>query len=214
MEALEYEARTLVEALDANPAARSLFEGRIGADRYVYYLVQTYHYVRWTTPLLSDAGLRMKQLGHHPELAELLLRKASEERGHERWLLADLKNLGWSAERVERVEGSPAVNAYIAWNRYTALSGEPTAFLGTAYVLEHLSVQRAGRAVERLLAARLIPNIRKAVTFLRGHADADVDHVAELASVFRSLKDVQEQSALLLSARITRALYPGFFSQG
>jgi thiaminase len=211
--ALEQEARALVEELDVHPAARRLFEGSIDADSYAHYLVQSYHYVRWTAPLLAEAGHRMNRLGQHLRLAELLLQKASEERGHERWLLADLKNLGWPARRVENAKRSPAVEAYIAWNRYTALSGVPTAFLGTAYVLEYLSAQRAGRTVERLLAADAIPNIRKAVTFLRGHADADVHHVAELASVLRSLTDPREQSVLLLSARTTRALYTGFFSE-
>jgi pyrroloquinoline quinone (PQQ) biosynthesis protein C len=212
--ALEHEARTLLEELDTHPAARRLFEGSIDADSYAHYLVQTYHYVRWTTPLLAEAGHRMKRLGRHPALRELLLQKAKEERGHERWLLADLKNLGWPTRRVENTERSPAVDAYIAWNRYTALSGVPTAFLGTAYVLEYLSVQRASRTVERLLAANTIPNIRKAVTFLRGHGNADGAHVAELASVLRSLTDPREQSALLLSARTTRALYTGLFADG
>jgi pyrroloquinoline quinone (PQQ) biosynthesis protein C len=214
LDALEYEARTLVEELNAHPAARRLIDGSIDASSYAHYLVQTYHYVRWTTPLLAKAGHRMKRMGWHPRLAELLLQKSAEERGHERWLLADLKNLGWSAERVEGMEQSPAVNAYIAWNHYTTLSGVPAAFLGTAYVLEYLSVQHASRTVERLLAVNTIPNIRKAVTFLRGHGDADGSHVAELASVLRSLTDPREQSALLLSARTTRALYTGLFSRG
>jgi pyrroloquinoline quinone (PQQ) biosynthesis protein C len=212
--ALEYEARALVEELDAHPASQRLFEGNIDTDSYVHYLVQTYHYVRWTTPLLAEAGHRMRRLGRLLPLAELLLQKASEERGHEQWLLADLKNLGWPAERVESAARCPAVTTYIAWSLYTTLSGTPIAFLGTAYVLEYLSVQRASRTVERLLAANTIPNIRKAVTFLRGHGHADTHHVAELASVLRSLTDLEEQSALLLSARTTRALYTGLFSEG
>ena len=213
MDTLEDEACTLVEELKGHPAARRLIDGSIDAGSYAHYLVQTYHYVRWTTPLLAEAGHRMKRMGWHPQLAELLLQKSAEERGHERWLLADLKNLGWPAERVEGAEQSPAVIAYVAWNRYTTLSGVPAAFLGTAYVLEYLSVQHASKTVERLLAANAIPNIRKAVTFLRGHGDADGSHVAELASVLRSLTDPREQSALRLSARTTRALYTGLFER-
>jgi pyrroloquinoline quinone (PQQ) biosynthesis protein C len=211
--ALEQEARMLVDSLDTHPAARRLFHGSIDAEGYAKWLVQTYHYVRWTTPLLARASQRMKQLGWHPELAELLLQKAAEEQGHERWLLADLKNLGWTREQVERTELRPAVVAYVAWNRFTSETGEPTAFLGTAYVLEYLSVHRAGEAVERLIARGAIPNIRKAVTFLRGHAGADGAHVAELASVLRTLTDPEEQRAILLSAHITRTLYLGLFPE-
>jgi pyrroloquinoline quinone (PQQ) biosynthesis protein C len=212
MEALEHEARTLVEELEAHPTARRLFDGSIDAAGYTRYLVQAYHYVRWTTPLLMESGERMKRSGSHTALGQLFLHKAAEERGHERWLLSDLKNLGWSAERVTAAGRCPAVNAYISWNRYTTLVGIPLAFLGTAYVLEYLAEKRAPQAVERLLAARNIPNIHKAVTFLRGHGEADGGHVAELTRLLRSMTDPSEQSALLLSARITRSLYLGLFS--
>ncbi|WP_224242291.1 iron-containing redox enzyme family protein [Hyalangium gracile] len=210
---LEHEARALVETLDTHPAARRLFDGSIDTDGYAAWLAQTYHYVRWTTPLLALSGQRMKRLGRYPVLAELLLQKASEERGHERWLLADLKNLGWTRDQVERFELRPSVAAYVAWNRFTSEAGTPTAFLGTAYVLEYLSVHRAGLAVERLLARNAIPNIHKAVTFLRGHAGADGEHVAELATVLRSLEEPEEQAAILLSARTTRALYLSLFPE-
>ncbi|MFP2926315.1 iron-containing redox enzyme family protein [Pyxidicoccus sp. 3LG] len=208
---LEQEAQGLVRELDAHPEARSLFEGTADAERYAGYLVQTYHYVRWTAPLLGLAGRRMRRLGRHPMLAELLVQKSREESGHERWLLADLRALGWSQERVEATPACSAVRAYVSWNRFTAEAGMPTAFLGTAYMLEHLSVERAGLAAQRLVERDAIPGIRRAVTFLRGHAGADEGHVAELASVLSRLEDAEEQEALLLSARTTRALYPALF---
>jgi len=214
VDALEQEGRALVRALDVHPDARRLFDGTLDVDGYAYYLTQTYHYVRWSMPMLAGAGERLRRMGRYPRLAELLLQKAAEEHGHERWLLADLKNLGWSAERVEAAEQAPAVNAYIGWNLYTSRAGVPTAFLGTAYVLEYLSVTRASGAVERLIETDAIPNIRKAVTFLRSHGAVDGDHVAELTSVLRTLTDREEQSAVLLSARTTRVLYPGFFREG
>jgi pyrroloquinoline quinone (PQQ) biosynthesis protein C len=141
----------------------------------------------------------------------LLLQKASEERGHERWLLADLRNLGWTPGQVHRTARCPSVEAYVAWNRFTAEAGAPLAFLGTSYVLEYLSVHRASAAADRLVARGAIPNIHKALTFLRGHADADGDHVTELREVLRSLTNPREHAALVLSARTTRALYPGLF---
>ena len=210
---LEHEARMLLTELDAHPSARRLFDGSIDTRDYIHYLVQTYHYARWTTPLLAEAGQRMKRLGRHSRLGDLLLQKAHEEHGHERWLLADLKNLGWSAERVERTVPNPAVTAYIAWNRFTSRCGRPEAFLGTAYVLEYLSVHRASQAVQRMLAAGHIPHLRKAVTFLRAHGTADTGHVAELTALLGPLTDREEQSALLLSARATRVLYLGLFAE-
>ncbi|RKH58221.1 iron-containing redox enzyme family protein [Corallococcus llansteffanensis] len=211
LSSLRHEARMLVRELDAAPGARRLFEGRILQEDYAHYLVQTYQYVRWSTQFLTESGERMKREGRHTALADLLLQKSAEENGHEKWLLADLKNLGWTAERVEHAPVCSAVRAYVEWNRFTTLSGVPTAFLGTAYVLEYLSVERAPASVDRLIAESGIPNIHKAVTFLRGHGAADGDHVAELELVLRALTSPEEQAALLLSARTTRALFPSFF---
>jgi len=209
---LEHQTRTLLEELDAHPEARRLCDGSIGKDGYVQYLIQTYHYARWTTPLMAEAGRRMKRLGKHSRLGKLLLQKSDEERGHEFWLLSDLRNLGWSRERVERQTPNPAVTAYVAWNRFTSRCGRPEAFLGTAYVLEYLSVHRASQSVERMLAANTIPNIRKAVTFLKAHGTADERHVEELTSLLSPLSDPEEQAALLLSASTTRVLYLGLFA--
>jgi thiaminase len=210
---LENEARELIHQLDAHPRVRQLFEGTLDAAAYAHYLVQTYHYVRWTTPLLALAGRRMAVRGRHPALASLLLHKAKEETGHERWLLADLRNLGWSSEAVEHAPRCAAVEAYVAWNRFTAEAGSPTAFLGTAYMLEALSASRAGASARNLVEHGAIPGIRRAVTFLRGHGDADEGHVAELATLLGALTAPEEQEALLLSARTTRALYPGLFEE-
>ncbi|MFP2897135.1 iron-containing redox enzyme family protein [Corallococcus sp. 4LFB] len=213
LDSLRHEARMLVRELDATPGARRLFEGRIRQDDYAHYLIQTYQYVRWSTEFLTESGERMKREGQHTALADLLLQKSREENGHERWLLQDLAALGWTQERVERAPVCSAVRAYVEWNRFTTLSGVPTAFLGTAYVLEFLSVNRAPGAVDRLIADSGIPNIHKAVLFLRGHGAADGDHVAELESVLRTLTSPEEQDALLLSARTTRALFPRFFRE-
>ena len=107
---LQLEAQALIEALDVHSEAQRLFDGIIDAESYAAWLAQTYHYVRWTQPLLARAGRQMKRLGRYPALAELLLQKSSEEHGHEQWLLADLKRLGWTRERVVPVQVTLSMN--------------------------------------------------------------------------------------------------------
>ncbi|TSC23659.1 iron-containing redox enzyme family protein [Corallococcus sp. Z5C101001] len=212
--ALDEEARRLVAAVDAQPDASRLLDGTLDDVGYIHYLTQTYHYARWSTPLLGEAGHRLKRLGRNPELAELLIQKSEEERGHERWLLSDLKNLGCSEGQVEATARSPAVDAYTGWNFFTSRSGVPTAVLGTAFVLEYLSQTRAGVWAERLQAVSSIPNIHKSVTFLRSHGALDGDHVAEMVEILGRLTDREDQAAILLSARATRSIYPGIFREG
>ncbi|MBU8898335.1 heme oxygenase [Corallococcus sp. H22C18031201] len=208
---LDEEARGLVAAVDAHPDASRLFNGTIDTAGYIHYLIQTYHYARWSTPILGDAGVRLKRSGRNPELAELLIQKAGEERGHERWLLSDLKNLGCSRAQVESATRSSAVDAYTGWNFFTSRSGVPTAVLGTAYVLEYLSQTRAGVGAARLLEVAAIPNIHKSVTFLRSHGELDGDHVDEMARVLGGLTEPEDREAILLSARVVRNLYPNIF---
>jgi pyrroloquinoline quinone (PQQ) biosynthesis protein C len=212
--ALDAEARGLVAAVDAQPDASRLLDGTLDQEGYIHYLIQTYHYARWSTPLLAEAGHRLKRWGRHLELAELLIQKGEEERGHERWLLADLKNLGCPAEQVEAAARSPAVDAYTGWNFFTSRSGVPTAVLGTSYVLEYLSQTRAGLWAERLRAVAAIPNIHKSVTFLRHHGALDEGHVAEMERILGRLTDPEDQAAILFSARVARTVYPCIFREG
>ncbi|GMU03642.1 iron-containing redox enzyme family protein [Corallococcus caeni] len=210
---LDEEARGLVAAVDARPDASRLLDGTLDLEGYIHYLVQTYHYARWSTPILAEAGHRLNRLGRHPELAALLIQKGEEERGHDRWLLSDLRNLGCSEEQVEAAARSPAVEAYTGWNFFTSRSGVPTAVLGTAYVLEYLSQTRAGVWAERLKAVGAIPNIHKAVTFLRSHGALDGDHVAEMQRLLAPLTDPEDQEAILFSARVARSVYPRIFRE-
>ncbi len=211
--ALDVEARGLVAAVDARSDGRRILEGTLDKEGYIHYLIQTYHYARWSTPILAEAGERLKRQGRHPELARLLIQKGEEERGHDRWLLSDLKNLGCSEETVETAARSPAVDAYTGWNFFTSRAGVPTAALGTAYVLEYLSQTRAGVWARQLKKVSTIPNIHKSVTFLRSHGALDGDHVAEMARLFERLTEAEDQEAILFSARVARNVYPCIFRE-
>lgn len=208
---LEQEGRRLVESLDAHPEARRLFDGTIDREGYAHYLLQVYHCVRWSLPLRVGAGERLTRLGRSPWLAELLLQRALEESGREHWLLADLRNLGWPEERVKAAEPGQAADAFRSWNFFTTSEGEPTALVGTEYVLNYLSMARAGRAAEQLVQAGAIPDIRKAVMFLRHQGDTGGEHLAELTEGLRTLTGREVRAAVLLSVRLMRAVALGFF---
>jgi len=213
LESLRAEAARLAAWLGRHPGAQRLLSGMLTRDEYVDFLIQTYHYVRWTTPLLRAAARRLRAQGGPPELARLMAEKAGEEEGHDRWVLSDLRALGCPRDIELATPPSAAIAAYVAWNRFTVEEGSPLALLGTAYVLEFLSVRHAGVAVRNLLGAEAIPGIQKAVTFLRGHSTADVGHVAELEQVLLQMTDPEDCEAIVHSASTTRALYAGLFAR-
>lgn len=206
---LEHEVDLLIRGMEENPATASMRNGSASLATYRAFLTETFHYVRWTQPLLLRAGHRLRDLGKQPEMAALFMAKSEEEFGHEKWALDDLKALGVEEEDIRLSGPCSAVEAYVAWNRFMVDGTYPTGHLGTAYVLEALSVRGAQLAVDNMVRTGLIPNIKNAVGYLTGHAEADEGHVSVLAELIACLKNPAELEAILASARVTRITYLG-----
>jgi pyrroloquinoline quinone (PQQ) biosynthesis protein C len=64
-------------------------------------------------------------------------------------------------------------------------------------------------AADALRKTGRIANIADAVSYLVGHGEADVGHVAELEAVLEQVEDFSEQDAVLTSAAATRLMYAG-----
>jgi len=211
VETLDRAVHGLLQRLDALPAARRLLDGDVDGDGYASFLGQTYLYVRQTRPLLQRAGERLEASRKAPALARIFLQKAEEEDGHVAWVLADLEAIGRPFAPEDEPPPCPAVAAYVAWNHFQVEAGSPLAFLGTAYVLEALSHARAGVTADNLVERRRIPGIARGVRFLRGHADADREHVDVLGRILAVVEPEEEREVIALSAAVTSSLYLGLF---
>jgi hypothetical protein len=210
---IERGSLALVSSIDHDPLIGGVIRGDASREDYVGFLASTYHYLRWSGPLLSGAAEGLRRSGRCPWLLSVFDAKADEESPHVRWVLDDLARCGEDVERVIAAADPCAVNAYVHWSRATAEEGSP-AFLGAAYTLEFISMHRAKMAADNLRARRAIPDIDNAVSFLEGHGDADVGHIAALTDILRRVEDPRDQGAILLSSEIMCALYPRFFQPG
>ncbi|MFO0586197.1 MAG: iron-containing redox enzyme family protein [Polyangiaceae bacterium] len=208
--ALSTESLAWVHAMDADPFLGNLIRGDLTRQEYVLFLARTYHYVRWSGPILAETAEGLRRAGRYPWLVRLFEEKTEEEAPHDQWALGDLRALGVNVEIVKARSPGAAVMAYVAWSRAMAEQGSP-AFLGAAYALELISMHRAGAAAMNLCARSGIPDIDGAVSFLAGHGDADVAHIEVLHDVLRNIDDPRDQEAILLSASVLRALFPLFF---
>lgn len=200
----------LMDEVQSMPLTQALLMGKASRSSYAAFLIQSYHYVRWTRPLLALASQRLE--AKNPALASVFAQKAQEEMGHEHWIVSDLQALGLHRALLLKVPPTAAVRAYIAWNRAVVISSEPAGFLGTAYVLEALSSRFAGQVAQYLKERSGILNIENALRFLSGHGEADGAHTEALNKWLAQLGDIQSQNAVELSARVTRALYLEFFA--
>jgi pyrroloquinoline quinone (PQQ) biosynthesis protein C len=207
---IERESTALVDSIDRDPLVGSVIRGDASRAEYVAFLGATYHYIRWSGPLLAETAQGLRRSGRCPWLLEIVDAKTAEESPHDEWVLDDLRSCGVNVELVKAQPVPRAVDAYVQWSRTMAEAGSP-AFLGAAFALEFMSMHRAKRAADNLRAHRAIPRIEEAVSFLEGHGDADVGHVEQLRAILRRVEDPQDRDAIALSASVLRALYPRFF---
>jgi hypothetical protein len=210
---IEQESIALVDSIDLDPLLGRIIHGDASRGDYVQFLESTYHYIRWSGPLLAETAGGLRRSGRCPRLLEILDAKTAEETPHDGWVLDDLAKCGGDITIVQASAAPRAVETYVLWSQLMAEEGSP-AFLGAAYALEFISMQRARMAAENLRARKVIPDIEDAVSFLEGHGDADVDHIARLNDVLRWIDDPQDQAAITRSAMVLCALYPRFFHSG
>jgi hypothetical protein len=210
---IERESTALVDSIDRDPLIGSVIRGDASRAEYVAFLGATYHYIRWSGPLLAETAEGLRRSGRCPWLLAIVDAKTAEESPHDGWVLDDLRRCGENVELVKAQAAPRAVDAYVQWSRTMAQEGSP-AFLGAAFALEFMSMHRARRAADNLRARRAIPNIEEAVSFLEGHGDADIGHIEQLSAMLRRIEDPGDRDAIVLSASVMRALYPRFFQPG
>lgn len=202
---LRSEAKLLLKAVDASPVG-ALFDGTASKDFYIAFLQETFLHTRPTSANLAFASERLKKSGQAGWLADLLAEKSKEEKGHERLALADLLTLGLRERDVETAQESAPVAAYNAYCRFIAASPFPVAYLGPAYVLETLAVERGPRAAKGMNQTGNVVNIAKASVYL-GYGDEDAGHVNRLDDVLDRITNPVDQNAVLVSAAATRLMY-------
>lgn len=111
--------------------ANALLDEDLPREILVGWLLETYHYVRDFAEAIGEAAARAPD----GPLKHLLKRYADEERGHERFVLRTLENLGLSAEEV--AQSSPLVSTrLIGFLMRDLFKTEPASVLLMAALVE------------------------------------------------------------------------------
>lgn len=208
---MERDSIEWIHSMDSDPRVGAVIRGDASREEYVAFLEASYHYVKWSGSLLAKTAEGLRQRAKYSWLVGIVDQKTAEESPHDSWVLDDLRRCGANVEIVKAKAPPAAVEAYIRFSLAMAEEGSP-AFLGAAYALEVISMHRASMAARNLRDRGAIPGIEGAVTFLEGHGDADVGHIALLTEILRRIDDPRDQTAVALSAAVVRELYPRFFS--
>lgn len=182
------------------------------SELYPEFLFAIYGITASSAPAMRAAAERCSAMGIGDPLAAWLqdyyLEHATEETGHEQWLLDDLAAIGVPRERVLQRLPYASVAALVGAEYYWMLHVHPIAYLG------YIAVVEAPASIEFLEEVSRRSGIPlSAMSCHLMHAKLDPDHVADFDAALDSLPLLQHhQDLITVSAITTISLLVNVFS--
>lgn len=195
------------EALVSTDLVRDALAGKLTTERYVAFLVQAYHHVRHTVPLLMAAGARMP--ADKEWLRTALAEYIEEELGHQEWILNDIEACGYDRDRARFSAPNRATELMVAYAYHVIDRVNPVGFFGMVHVLEGTSIRVADSAADAIAVSTGLP--RKAFSYLRSHGALDIEHVQFFENLMNRIEQPEDQQQILHCASIFYHLYADVF---
>jgi len=181
----------------------------VDRDLYLKFLASAYHHVRQTCPLL---GLALSRCGEEDApLRAGLLAYLDEEKGHEAWILDDIRALGGDAEAVRTTLPAFPVRMMVAYATYAIEHVSPYAMLGMVHVLEGLSVTLARAAACAIIAGLDRDPGQGGFHYLTSHGHLDESHVALFAQLLDQIDSPERRTIIIQAAKDFYQLYGDIF---
>ncbi len=193
--------------ISSAPIIQQALAGAIDGDHYAAFLLQAYHHVRHTTPLLMACGGRLG--GAYEWLRNAVAEYIEEELGHQEWVLNDIAAVGFDKELARHSTPNPATELMVSYAYDTIARGNPVAFFGMVQVLEGTSVSIADAAADAIQRATGLPS--SAFSYLRSHGALDQDHVRFFADTMNKIDLAEDQAAIIHAAKMFYRLYGNVF---
>ena len=184
---------------------------RDGVDRAMYldFLGQAYHHVRHTCRLLSCAIAQCSD--DDQTYINSLLQYIEEEKGHEEWILDDIRDLGGDSEAVRHGQGDLPCRLMVAYVYYAIGHISPYALLGMVHGLEGMSAALALTAASTLKQSLAIEG-NAGFSYLSSHGTLDQEHVAFFQDLVNDVGDPDDQRAIIDMAKVIYQLYGDIFT--
>lgn len=183
---------------------------RSGASRelYVDFLTQAYHHVKHTFPQLAFAATRTSDETYQDALVEYM----EEERGHEKWILADIAAIGGDAQTVKDGASGIACQVMVGYTYYAIEWISPYAMLGSVHVLEGMSTLLADKAADAIQRS-LGSSKKDGFSYLRSHGALDIEHVAFFKTLVNGLTDTGTQKIVIDASKVFYRLYGDIYHE-
>lgn len=189
------------------PIIQGCLQGAVSLPSYQAFLREAYHHVSHTVPLLQACKAALPP--HHAWLNDAMDEYVEEERGHDEWILDDIRACGGDAEAVRHGQPAHATEVMVAYAYDTIARRNPLGFFGMVHVLEGTSVSLALLAADQIQKPLNLPDA--AFSYLRSHGTLDQEHTAHFALLMDRIDDPQDQAAIVHGARAFFRLYGDVF---
>ena len=206
---LQAETQDERASLLSSPIMQRCATGDITKDDYGSFLLQAYHHVKHTTPLLMSAGGRMPSSKEW--LREALAEYIEEELGHQEWVLNDLAASGYDKELARNSIPNRSTELMVSYAYDVINRVNPVGFFGMVHVLEGTSVATADAAAQNIQDAVGLPN--KAFSYLRSHGAIDVEHIKFFEGLMNKIDDRDDQAQIIHCSKVFYHLYANVFRE-
>lgn len=210
---------TLVEMTDSArrelediPKMHTMIHQGLSLGEYRAFLHDLYHVVWHFCPIMAAAAARCSD--RHRGVRYELYERIEEEKGHETWVLEDMEAVGGDTAGAKANPPSAPVQAMVGFNYFSAERVHPCSVLGMLYMLEVVSSVYAGRTSESIARAIGRDVDAGGFKFLTSHSTMDVDHLAKLNRLIKTIDDPQAQEAIINSTRVNFYQFGRMFTEG
>ncbi|MDH4093261.1 MAG: iron-containing redox enzyme family protein [Betaproteobacteria bacterium] len=199
-------------ALEEEPRIHAMIHHGLRLDEYRAFLHDLYHIVWHFCPVMAAAAARCGD--EFREVRYALYERIEEEKGHEGWVLEDIEAMGGDVVAAGREPPSYPVQAMIAYNYYAVERLHPCSVLGMLYMLEVISSVYGGRVSDSIARALGREVAAGGFKFLSSHATMDVDHMASLNRLLKTVADPAAQAAIIRTTNINFHQFGQIFRPG
>lgn len=199
-------------ALEDEPRVHAMINHGLKLQEYRAFLHDLYHVVWHFCPVMAAAAARCSD--EFRDVRYALYERIEEEKGHEAWVLEDVGAIGGDVTAVRANPPSDPVQAMIGFNYHGAERVHPCSVLGMLYMLEVVSSVYGGRVSDSIARALGRDVNGGGFKFLTSHATMDVDHMASLNKLIKTISDPEAQRSIINSTRVNFYQFRQMFGDG
>ncbi|WP_152208186.1 TenA family transcriptional regulator [Marinobacter changyiensis] len=202
-EALQSETRDARGHVMTAPVLAAVAGGQFDLGGYQHFLVQAYHHVKHTVPLMMACGARLPERLEF--VREALVAYIQEEYGHHEWILDDLRATGADVDAIRHGEPELPVQLMVCYLYDQIARGNPMSFFGMVQVLEGSSIELATPMGQQVQKQLKLPD--QAFSYLYSHGALDIGHFDFYRTLMDQITCPEDQAAIIESARVVYRLY-------